>query len=75
MSAYIVTWTWAGERFLLDVNTKGLASVLGIVLAESGRQDVHMDQVEDAPAADPERQARIWARVKARSEEMPEVMR
>lgn len=71
MTCYAITWTWKGQRYLLDVNTASLAAIVGVVLAETKREDVTVSEVpyEDGP----ERRNRIWARVQQRLQEPPAV--
>ncbi len=71
MTCYAITWEWKGQRYLLDVDTASLASIVGIVLAETKRVNVMVSEQEADD--DPERRKRIWARVQQRLQELPAV--
>ncbi len=47
-----MTWTWRGERHVLDIDDDTLTTVVGIGLREGGRSDVAITAHEYEP--DPE---------------------
>lgn len=65
MKAYVVTWTWDGERHAVDVDSERLASVLSLVLAECQREDVTVVEIE-GPAS-PDMRLRVWAALQSRN--------
>ena len=65
MTAYLVAWTWDGERHEVDVDTERMASVLCLVLAECQRGDVMVTEIE-GPAS-PDMRLRVWAALQARN--------
>lgn len=65
MKAFVITWTWAGERHAVDVDSERLASVLSLVLAECQRGDVMVTEIE-GPAS-PDMRLRVWAALQARN--------
>ena len=64
MKAFVVAWTWDGERHAVDVDTERMASVLVLVLAECQREDVTVVEIE-GPAS-PDIRLRVWAALQAR---------
>lgn len=73
MTSYIVTWRKKPYAlpFLIDFSDETLAIKCAVALNETGRTDVALTAA--AAPEDAELKQRIWARVKARLEEMPEV--
>lgn len=71
VTMFAVAWTFKGERYLLDVQTSGLAAVAGILLSETGRTDVTVSEQEFE--LDEATQKRIRERVFARTKEIPAV--
>lgn len=68
VTMFAVAWTFKGERYLLDVQTSGLAAVAGILLSETGRTDVTVSEQEFE--LDEATQKRIRERVFAREWEI-----
>lgn len=62
--AYMVTWTYRGQRELIDCNSEQLAGTIAILLRESGREDVTVDEVPYEP--DPEMAKRVRKRIAER---------
>jgi hypothetical protein len=71
VTVWHIAWTHKGERYLLDVDTSGVAAVVGILLSETGRTDVKV--IEREFEIDPDTQERIRTRVFARTHEIQEV--
>lgn len=71
VTMFAVAWTFKGERYLLDVQTSGLAAVAGILLSETGRTDVTVSEQEFE--LDAATQKRIRERVFAKTREIPAV--
>lgn len=61
---WMVTWMHCGERCLIDLDSENAALALAVALSETGRTDVHVTVVDYDD--DPERAARIWARIQER---------
>lgn len=62
--AYMVTWTYRGQRELIDCDSEHLAGTIAVLLRESGREDVAVTQVPYE--RDPERAARVRKRIAER---------
>ena len=64
MKAFVITWTWNGERYAVDADSERMAGVLALVLAECQRGDVTVVEIE-GPAT-PDMRLRVWAALQAR---------
>ena len=62
--AYMVAWTYRGQRELIDCDSEHLAGTIAVLLRESGREDVAVTQVPYEH--DPEMAKRVWKRIAAR---------
>lgn len=62
--AYMVAWTYRGQRELIDCDSERLAGSIAALLSESGRTEVTVMEVPYAP--DPEMAKRVWKRIAAR---------
>ena len=72
---WVVTWMHRGGHCLIDLDSENAALALAVALSETGRTDVHVTVVDYDD--DPERSARIWARIQERigSDVIPAVFR
>ena len=70
-NTWMVAWTHQRQRYVLDVDTSGMAAVVGILLTETGRTGV---TVNERPwELDEATQKRIRERVFAKAREIPAV--
>lgn len=64
VTAYMVFWTWHGDRRFIDFDDESMACAFALMLAEAGREDISVSAQEYRP--DPERAERIRKRINER---------